>query len=203
MRQSTGRLIEKMEEATLPYEEYLNKILIHHKELTRTGAPNIICSQLPAHWRSNKSLPSAFRILSLSGDVPDNTQVSITAGNDENCCPELRNAIATMKGSVAKFNDLRFVGRSGRGKYGSIRNAQWQIGSNWCWLYPYMQTTAGFSSHVELGKSKSCCHSQLVRCRKQNMRRSSRWLSSTNRLYIIHIHRLAHTTLIRLMFMPG
>ena len=49
-------------------------------------------------------------------DVDDGTVVTITAGNDENYCGELRNATAVMKNHVAKFNDLRFVGRSGRGK---------------------------------------------------------------------------------------
>lgn len=118
MRQSTGRLMEKVEETMSPYESALNSFLTHHsKELARTEAPNIICSVLPSHWRSNKSLPTAFRVVSLSGDVPDNTQVSVMAGNDERCDPELRNSIATMKGSVAKFNDLRIVGRSGRGMY--------------------------------------------------------------------------------------
>ncbi|XP_019403178.1 PREDICTED: runt-related transcription factor 3 [Crocodylus porosus] len=38
------------------------------------------------------------------------------AGNDENYSAELRNASAIMKNQVARFNDLRFVGRSGRGK---------------------------------------------------------------------------------------
>lgn len=42
--------------------------------------------------------------------------VTVRAGNDENCAGELRNYTAVMKGRVAKFNDLRFVGRSGRGK---------------------------------------------------------------------------------------
>lgn len=37
------------------------------------------------------------------------------AGNDENYSAELRNASAVMKNQVARFNDLRFVGRSGRG----------------------------------------------------------------------------------------
>lgn len=37
------------------------------------------------------------------------------AGNDENYSAELRNATAAIKNQVARFNDLRFVGRSGRG----------------------------------------------------------------------------------------
>lgn len=50
-------------------------------------------------------------------DVGDGTIVTIRAGNDDNWCGELRNCTAVMKNQVAKFNDLRFVGRSGRGKW--------------------------------------------------------------------------------------
>ena len=49
-------------------------------------------------------------------DVPDGTVVSIRAGNDDNYCGELKNHTAVMKNQVANFSDLRFVGRSGRGK---------------------------------------------------------------------------------------
>lgn len=80
-----------------------------------SGSPYFLCSQLPTHWRSNKTLPVAFKVVAL-GDVSDGTLVTVRAGNDENCCAELRNATALMKNQVAKFNDLRFVGRSGRGK---------------------------------------------------------------------------------------
>ncbi|XP_035892163.1 protein lozenge-like isoform X1 [Anopheles stephensi] len=84
-------------------------------ELVRTDSPYFLCSALPNHWRSNKTLPSAFKVISL-GDVSDGTMVTIRAGNDENFCAELRNCTAVMRNQVAKFNDLRFVGRSGRGK---------------------------------------------------------------------------------------
>lgn len=91
----------------------------YHGELVQTGSPTILCSALPNHWRSNKSLPCAFKVVVLD-DIPDGTLVTIKAGNDENYCGELRNASAVMKNQVAKFNDLRFVGRSGRGKSFSI-----------------------------------------------------------------------------------
>lgn len=90
-----------------------------HGELVQTGSPAILCSTLPTHWRSNKSLPCAFKVVVLD-DIPDGTIVTINAGNDENYCAELRNNSAHMKGQVAKFNDLRFVGRSGRGKSFSV-----------------------------------------------------------------------------------
>ncbi|XP_075051456.1 runt-related transcription factor 3 isoform X2 [Mixophyes fleayi] len=87
----------------------------HAGELVRTDSPNFLCSVLPSHWRCNKTLPVAFKVLAL-GDVPDGTVVTVMAGNDENYSAELRNASAVMKNQVARFNDLRFVGRSGRGK---------------------------------------------------------------------------------------
>jgi hypothetical protein len=75
-----------------------------------------VCTVLPQHWRSNKTLPIAFKVVAL-GDVLDGTPVTIMCGNDENFHGELRNSTAIMKNQVAKFNDLRFVGRSGRGKF--------------------------------------------------------------------------------------
>lgn len=56
------------------------------------------------------------------GDIPDGTVVTVMAGNDENYSAELRNASGVMKNQVARFNDLRFVGRSGRGE-------AWNLGS--------------------------------------------------------------------------
>lgn len=87
----------------------------HAGELVRTGSPYILCTQLPTHWRSNKTLPVAFKVV-VVGDVPDGTGVTVRAGNDENYCAELRNCSTVTKNQVAKFNDLRFVGRSGRGE---------------------------------------------------------------------------------------
>ena len=47
--------------------------------------------------------------------VPDGTQVTVFAGNDEEFSAELRNNTTTFKNNIARFNDLRFIGRSGRG----------------------------------------------------------------------------------------
>ncbi|XP_023223493.1 uncharacterized protein LOC111624782 isoform X2 [Centruroides sculpturatus] len=105
-----------MTDFLLPVERTLTEVLGEHPgELTQTGSPNFVCSVLPCHWRSNKTLPVAFKLVAL-GEVSDGTLVTIRAGNDENYCGELRNSTAVMKNQVAKFNDLRFVGRSGRGK---------------------------------------------------------------------------------------
>uniref|UniRef100_A0A8C9T1X3 Runt-related transcription factor n=1 Tax=Scleropages formosus TaxID=113540 RepID=A0A8C9T1X3_SCLFO len=88
----------------------------HPAELVRTDSPNFLCSVLPSHWRCNKTLPVAFKVVAL-GEVPDGTVVTVMAGNDENYSAELRNASGVMKNQVARFNDLRFVGRSGRGQF--------------------------------------------------------------------------------------
>ena len=98
-------------------ERALTELLGEHPgELVRTGSPNFVCTILPPHWRSNKTLPVAFKVIAL-GEIGDGTVVTVRAGNDENFCAELRNNSAVMKNQIAKFNDLRFVGRSGRGEY--------------------------------------------------------------------------------------
>lgn len=112
MHLPSSQNISKMTDMYASLQETLQE---YHGELVQTGSPAILCSVLPTHWRSNKSLPIAFKVVALD-DVPDGTVVTLKAGNDENYCAELRNCTAVMKNQVAKFNDLRFVGRSGRGK---------------------------------------------------------------------------------------
>ncbi|EFO84633.1 hypothetical protein GCK72_001002 [Caenorhabditis remanei] len=85
------------------------------KTLEKSSSPNILYTALPKHWRSNKSFQEPFYVVLLT-PVPDNTEVSIWAGNDEKPCEEVRNEKAKVHRQVAKFNDLRFVGRSGRGR---------------------------------------------------------------------------------------
>ncbi|XP_066561875.1 runt-related transcription factor 1 isoform X2 [Amia ocellicauda] len=109
---SSAALVGKLRMADRSMVEVLAD---HPGELVRTDSPNFLCSVLPTHWRCNKTLPIAFKVVAL-GDVPDGTLVTVMAGNDENYSAELRNATASIKNQVARFNDLRFVGRSGRGK---------------------------------------------------------------------------------------
>ncbi|XP_045451501.1 protein lozenge-like [Melitaea cinxia] len=118
--ESRGRRRREMAELE-PWwlQSIIDETLGEHPDLVRTGSPDYMCSMLPQHWRSNKTLPGGFKVVAL-GDVLDGTQVTVRAGNDENCSAELRNNTAVMKNRVAKFNDLRFVGRSGRGKSFSL-----------------------------------------------------------------------------------
>ena len=96
-------------------EKVVESLLGENGDLIQTGSPCILCSPLPNHWRSNKSLPSAFKVFTFQ-EVPDGTMVSVKCGNDDNWGGEIRNSTAIMKNQLAKFSDLRFVGRSGRGK---------------------------------------------------------------------------------------
>nr|UES72735.1 Runt-like protein [Rhopilema esculentum] len=99
-----------------PDKPMLDALSENPGELVKTDSPNFVCSVLPSHWRCNKTLPVAFKVIALSGDIPDGLTVTILAGNDDNYSAELRNSTAVIKNQVARFNDLRFVGRSGRGK---------------------------------------------------------------------------------------
>uniref|UniRef100_A0A0N5AMP2 Runt domain-containing protein n=1 Tax=Syphacia muris TaxID=451379 RepID=A0A0N5AMP2_9BILA len=108
------RMDSKYEKALLVLEEALTAT-VSTTELLPTGCPNLVCTALPSHWRSNKSLPSPFTVFSF-GPVPDGTFVTVAAGNEENACADLRNNRTQMNCQVARFSDLRFVGKSGRGK---------------------------------------------------------------------------------------
>ncbi|KAL5108152.1 Runt-related transcription factor 3 [Taenia crassiceps] len=105
-----------MSDIMLAAEYTLRRALHEHAgDLVVTGSPHLLCSSLPKHWRSNKSLPTPFRVVSLI-PVPDGTRVVLSAGNEERPFAELKNAVAVMQNQEARFNDLRFLGRSGRGK---------------------------------------------------------------------------------------
>ncbi|TKR93958.1 hypothetical protein L596_008317 [Steinernema carpocapsae] len=102
-----------MEVALRHAEEYLRKV--SNDSFQRTESPNFLCSTLPNHWRSNKSLPQPFVVVAI-GFVPNGTKVTVAAGNEDNSCAEVKNNETEIKDQVAKFSDLRFVGKSGRGK---------------------------------------------------------------------------------------
>ncbi|KAK7938246.1 hypothetical protein WMY93_001572 [Mugilogobius chulae] len=92
----------------------LQVISDHSGELVKTGQPKLLCSVLPTHWRCQQD--AAHRI---QGDrVGRHTRRDVGDGDGgettKTTQAELRNATAAIKGQVARFNDLRFVGRSGQ-----------------------------------------------------------------------------------------
>ena len=43
----------------------VESLLGENGDLIQTGSPCILCSPLPSHWRSNKSLPGAFKVFTF------------------------------------------------------------------------------------------------------------------------------------------
>lgn len=54
----------------------------HAGELVRTDSPNFLCSVLPTHWRCNKTLPIAFKVL-LSREGGGRSRWRPAAGQSE------------------------------------------------------------------------------------------------------------------------
>lgn len=42
--------------------------------------------------------------------------MTVSVGNEENPCADIKNNQADVQSQIARFSDLRFVGKSGRGK---------------------------------------------------------------------------------------
>jgi hypothetical protein len=61
-------------------------------------------------------LGAVFSVFFDDGIVPDGTEVDIRASNSVNENAQLRNNHSTVRHGRAEFKDLRFVGKSGRGK---------------------------------------------------------------------------------------
>ena len=45
--------------------QVVESLLGENGDLIQTGSPCILCSPLPSHWRSNKSLPGAFKVFTF------------------------------------------------------------------------------------------------------------------------------------------
>ena len=84
--------------------------------LIPTDHPNVYCTPLPHHCRVNSPIHVPFLVVSTKA-IPDGTLLRLSAGNKFNPVAEMKNCEALMAEQVAKFPDLRFVGRSGRGTY--------------------------------------------------------------------------------------
>lgn len=115
LQRSNEEHFESLENMFDDYRKMMKKSLeAVHGKLMEVESPTIFCSLIPTHWRVNKSLPEKFKVV-ITDDISDGTLVTIRAGNKENPCGEMKNNQAYVKDQVATFNDLRFVGRSGRG----------------------------------------------------------------------------------------
>lgn len=144
------------------YTKSLELLQQYHGPLVKTACPVILCSALPHHHRSNKSLKHPFKVIVLD-DVADGTLVTVRAGNDENCCAEIKNYTAVIKDQVAIFNDIRFIGRSGRGTF-----QVYNLFSASLFFSVYIQPPYNFSTYI-VALQRSISRSRLTvvsRCRK-------------------------------------
>ena len=99
--------------------------------LIATDNPHVLCTPLPQHCRVNSPIHIPFVVVTTS-PVPDGTLVRLSANNKFNPTADLKNAEALMTNQMAKFPDIRFVGRSGRGEHKRPRGV-----SSCCWKSEY------------------------------------------------------------------
>ncbi len=46
-------------------DKVVQELMGEQGDLIQTGSPAILCTPLPTHWRSNKSLPVAFKVFTF------------------------------------------------------------------------------------------------------------------------------------------
>ena len=68
-------------------------------KFSHTSSPNIFCTNLPSHWRTNKQLPCQFKVVVLS-ELEDNTKVTVKAGNEENPSAELKGNVVSTRNQL-------------------------------------------------------------------------------------------------------
>jgi hypothetical protein len=86
-------------------------------DIYQTENDSVKCTKLPEFIRAKMYLGGSFCVYFSHNYVCDGTQVIIKAGNSINSNAELRNNESFVKDGIAEFKDLRFLGKSGRGKY--------------------------------------------------------------------------------------
>nr|AEF16013.1 runt-like 1 protein [Schmidtea mediterranea]AFJ24721.1 runt-1 [Schmidtea mediterranea] len=99
-----------------------NSLSVSTEKIVPTSHPLVFCTKLPQHWRSNKSLPALFQVMVYQSNnrvlpIGDGHRVWLSASNPSMNSAVLRNFESKLVNGEARFNDLRFISRSGRGKY--------------------------------------------------------------------------------------
>ncbi len=63
-------------------DKVVQELMGEQGDLIQTGSPAILCTPLPTHWRSNKSLPVAFKVFTFQvGLQPAGLDTISTPGN--------------------------------------------------------------------------------------------------------------------------
>jgi hypothetical protein len=50
-------------------DKVVQELMGEQGDLIQTGSPAILCTPLPTHWRSNKSLPVAFKVFTFQVSI--------------------------------------------------------------------------------------------------------------------------------------
>ena len=53
-------------------DKVVQELMGEQGDLIQTGSPAILCTPLPNHWRSNKSLPVAFKVFTFQVVIKKN-----------------------------------------------------------------------------------------------------------------------------------
>ena len=79
-----------------------------------TENKNIFVDALPEFARANKYIGN-YNVYVQNNEVPDGTLIEIKAYSTKTGWGELKNNISRVVNDKACFEDLRFIGKSGRG----------------------------------------------------------------------------------------
>lgn len=82
--------------------------------IQQTENKNICVDKLPEFSRANKYI-GEYNVYVKDNEVPDGTRCTIYAYSVKTGQGELKNNVSVVKDGIAKFDDIRFIGKSGRG----------------------------------------------------------------------------------------
>ena len=83
------------------------------KELKSTEDPSVFVTGLPKFSRANKFIGNYY-VYVAHNKIPDGTLVIIKAYSEKTGWGQMKNNTSVLRNGVAFFEDMRFVGKSGR-----------------------------------------------------------------------------------------
>lgn len=101
---------------TKPTKPRFPKDFFELKEFKCTEDPEIFVNCLPKFTRANKFI-GTYSVCVVDGRVPDGTMVIIKAFSEKTGWGQMKNNTAVLRDGLACFQDLRFIGKSGRSMF--------------------------------------------------------------------------------------
>jgi hypothetical protein len=94
-----------------------SSLLDEGPSIVDTSNDRVKCTKLPDFIRAKKRLYFPFEVYFEKGLVQDGCIVKLNASSKKNPGGELKNNVAAVSNGKATFEDLRFLGKSGRGGF--------------------------------------------------------------------------------------